>query len=59
MNDRGGADCVGAVPSVPNDVFALTDDECVVRLAQVVEARDSDHLDEAARLIGRLVVTIE
>jgi len=50
---------MGAVSSVPNDIFALTDDECVVRLAQVVEARDSDHLDEAARLIGRLVVTIE
>ena len=59
MNDRGGVDGIGAASSVPNDIFALTDDECVVRLAQVVEARDSDHLDEAARLIGRLVVTIE
>ena len=59
MNDRGGVDGIEAASSVPNDIFALTDDECVVRLAQVVEARDSDHLDEAARLIGRLVVTIE
>jgi hypothetical protein len=48
------------VPSiVPSDIPALSDDECLVRLAQAVEAHDSDHLDEVARLIARLAVTIE
>ena len=43
----------------PSDVPALSDDECLVRLAQAVEEQDSEHLDEVARLIGRLAVTIE
>lgn len=48
------------VPSiVPSDIPALSDDECLVRLAQAVEEHDSDHLDEVARLIARLAVTIE
>jgi hypothetical protein len=48
------------VPSiVPSDLPALSDDECLVRLARAVEAHDSDHLDEVARLIARLAVTIE
>lgn len=59
MKDRGGVDCTGTAPSVASDIFALSDDECVGRLAKVVKARNSDHLDEAARLIGRLMVTIE
>jgi hypothetical protein len=51
---------VSPIPSiVPSDVPALSDDECLVRLAQAVEERDSEHLDEVARLIGRLAVTIE
>jgi hypothetical protein len=37
----------------------MSDDECLVRLAQAVAEHDSDHLDEVARLIGRLVVPIE
>ncbi|MBC7581163.1 MAG: hypothetical protein H7312_27960 [Tardiphaga sp.] len=53
--------------SVP-DLYALpyiSDDECMVRLAAVVENHDSehlsdsDHLDELAALIGRLAVPIE
>jgi hypothetical protein len=44
---------------VASDVPALSDDECLVRLAQAVEEQDSEHLDEVARLIGRLAVTIE
>ena len=44
---------------VPSDIPAMSDDECLVRLAQAVEAHDSEHLDEVARLIGRLAVTIE
>ena len=48
------------VPSiVPSDIPAMSDDECLVRLAQAVEAHDSERLDEVARLIGRLAVTIE
>ena len=48
------------VPSiVPSDSPALSDDECLVRLAKALEQQDSGHLDEVARLIGRLTVTIE
>jgi hypothetical protein len=37
----------------------MSDDECLIRLAQAVRDHDSEHLDELARLIGRLAVTIE
>jgi hypothetical protein len=48
------------VPSiVPSDICALSDDECLIRLAHAIRERDSAHLDEVARLIGRLVATIE
>jgi hypothetical protein len=48
------------VPSlVPSDIPAMSDDECLIRLAQAVRDHDSEHLDEVARLIGRLAVTIE
>jgi hypothetical protein len=48
------------VPSiVPSDVPALSDDECLMRLARAVEVHDQEQLDEVARLIGRLAVTIE
>jgi hypothetical protein len=51
---------IRSIPSiVPSDIPALSDDECLVRLAQAVEEQDSEHLDEVARLIGRLAVTIE
>jgi hypothetical protein len=54
------ADLKRPVPSiVPSDVPALSDDECLVRLAQAVRECDSADLDEVARLIGRLAVTIE
>lgn len=53
-------DPVRMVPSiVRSGVPALSDDECLVRLAQAVANQDSEHLDEVARLIGRLAVTIE
>jgi hypothetical protein len=58
-------DLMRAVPSiVPSDIPAMSDDECVLRLAQAIEAHatehlDLEHLDEVARLIGRLAVTIE
>jgi hypothetical protein len=44
---------------VSKDIPSLSDDECLVRLAQAVADPDSDRLDEIARLIGRLAVTIE
>ena len=48
------------VPSIiSDDVPVLSDDECLARLAHAVEAHDSSRLDEVARLIGRLAVTIE
>ena len=57
-------DFAKAVPSIipagiPADIPAMSDDECLVRLAQAVREHDSEHLDELARLIGRLAVTIE
>jgi hypothetical protein len=44
---------------VPSDIPAMSDDECLIRLAQALEQQDSEQLDEVARLIGRLAVTIE
>ena len=49
-----------ALPSIiPSDVPAMSDDECLARLARAIEEHDNEHLDEVARLIGRLAVTIE
>lgn len=44
---------------VPSDIPAMSDDECLLRLAQAIQERDSADLDEVARLIGRLAVIIE
>jgi hypothetical protein len=44
---------------VPGDMPPMSDDECLIRLAKVVQEHDSDHLDEVAKLIGRLAVIIE
>ena len=53
-------DCSRPMPSiVPADIPAMSDDECLMRLAKAVEAHDSERLDEVARLIARLAVTIE
>jgi hypothetical protein len=52
-------DLIRAIPSiVPSDIPALSDDECLVRLAQAVAHEDPEHLTRS-RLIGRLAVTIE
>jgi hypothetical protein len=54
------ADLLRPGPSiVASDIPAISDDECLLRLARAVEAQDSADLDEVARLIGRLAVTIE
>ena len=53
-------DLIRVVPSiVPSGVSAMSDDECLRRLAQAVEAHDTEHLDEVALLIARLAVAIE
>jgi hypothetical protein len=44
---------------VPDDIPAMSDDECLARLAKAIQEHDSEHLDEVARLIARLAVTIE
>jgi hypothetical protein len=46
-------------PLAAHDTPVISEDECLVRLARAIEARDFDDLDEVARLIGRLAVTIE
>jgi hypothetical protein len=46
-------------PSTLPDTPEMSDDDCLVRLARAVAEHDSNHLDEVARLIGRLVVPIE
>jgi hypothetical protein len=49
-----------AIPSiVPSDVPAMSDDECLARLARAVRDHDAEQLDEVARLIARLAVPIE
>ncbi|MCK1517215.1 hypothetical protein IVB22_32875 [Bradyrhizobium sp. 190] len=54
-------DLIRAVPSiVPSDIPAMSDDECLLRLARAIEEEhDTEHLNEVARLIARLAVTIE
>jgi hypothetical protein len=60
MQDAMKAELIRPVPSIiPRDIPALSDDECLARLARAVEQNDSAQLDEVARLIGRLLVTIE
>ncbi len=53
-------DLARPMPSiVPSDIPAMSDDECLIRLAHAVKNPDLAHLEEVARLIGRLAVTIE
>lgn len=60
MPDSMQAELIRPMPStIPGDIPALSDDECLARLARAVEVRDSAQLEEVARLIGRLAVTIE
>jgi hypothetical protein len=49
-----------AAPSkAQTEIPAISDDECLIRLARAGEQHDSAGLEEVARLIGRLAVTIE
>ena len=44
---------------VSSEVPRLSDDECLLRLARAIAEPNPDHLDEVARLIGRLAVAVE
>jgi hypothetical protein len=56
MPDLIQADSPGPLPRfVPEGLPDLSDDECVARRARAIAAHDSEHLDEVARLIRRLV----
>ena len=47
-------------PTLDDQVMhAITDDECVARLARAVDEHDDQRLQEVALLIGRLAVPIE
>ena len=60
IQDHNAQNCWRPVPSVvPTAIPAMSDDECLVRLAHFVERPDAAGLEEVARLIGRLAVTIE
>jgi hypothetical protein len=67
MPDFARGDCMSdlmtdlrrPIPSIVPDVPTMSDDECLIRLAQAVAKHDAAHLEEVARLIGRLAVTIE
>jgi len=60
MQDTIRAEHVRSAPSIaPDDIPALSDDECLARLALAVETHDSARLEAVARLICRLAVRIE
>jgi hypothetical protein len=46
-------------PLIPTEIAVLSDEQCLHRLANAVDAHDSDHLNELAQLLGRLAVVIE
>ena len=53
-------DPIGPVPSVvPSDIPAMSDEECLIRLARAVRECDCARLEEVGGLIARLAVTIE
>ena len=45
--------------SLPGGTVAMSDDECLARLAQAIEEYDADHPEEVARLMARLAVAVE
>ena len=44
---------------VDDRALLYSDDECVQKLAALIEHRDNGNLGEIARLIGRLAVPVE
>ena len=48
-----------AETQIDDRVFVYSDDECIRRLAVLIEHEDSRNLHEIARLISRLAVPVE
>lgn len=48
-----------AEPQRTIEPMLLSDDECVQKLAALIERRDSKRIGEIAMLIGRLAVSVE
>lgn len=60
MPDVIQVDRIKRSPSIVAPILpALSDDDCLERLARAIAAPDSARLEEIAQLIGRLAVTIE
>jgi hypothetical protein len=47
------------LPDMAEPAFMFSDDECVQKLALLLEHRDSTKLDEIVGLIARLAISIE
>ena len=50
---------IPVLDDVPSIALKLSDDECVQRLALLIEHQDSKDLDEIVALIARLAIPIE
>jgi hypothetical protein len=50
---------VPVLNDAPSIASRFSDDECVQRLAQLIEHRDNKNLDEIVALIARLAIPIE
>lgn len=48
-----------AEPAAPLATWLASDDECVRKLAMLLEHRETRDLDEVVALMGRLAVTLE
>jgi hypothetical protein len=48
-----------AETQVDESAFLRSDDECVQKLAILIERRDSKDLGEITRMIGRLAIPLE
>lgn len=53
------SDMATAPSIVPGDIPAMSDDECLRCLAEAIAHQDAQDLEQVARLIARLAVTIE
>ena len=53
------AESVSSPSLIPDPMERLSDDECLSRLVHAVSRGESERLDEAAQLLGRLAVVIE
>ena len=47
------------MPDLEPTVYLQSDDECVLKLTELLEYQDNKNLDEIAQLISRLAVVVE